>query len=150
MATITELTVGEELVPLQEVAVARRWLLELVSSTVFRLTLPAKDGTDIQLEVDCDGYPEKPPAWHFRNSETGDIDQNPDTPVGGSFLHSHGVICAPWNRLAYVAEDKRGPHSDWAIGNWRDNPKTQGTKTLLAMALRVAVELLGSYEKRRA
>jgi hypothetical protein len=149
MPTVTELVVAEELAPLAEVAARRGWGLEVVDSTAFRLILPAKDGSSIQLQVDCEGYAALPPAWHYRNPDSGVLDAPADTPLGGGFLHSHGVICAPWNRLAYAQCDSRGPHNEWDIGNWKTNTNTAGTKTLCAMALRIAYELRTSYTGRK-
>ena len=116
-----------------------------MDSTTFTLILPAKDGSSIQSIAECSDYPVLPPAWHFRNPESGALDQPRDTPRGGSFFHSSGVICAPWDRLAYRPQ---GPHGDWQISDWRSNPKAGGTRTLCAMALRIAVELRGQYEGR--
>lgn len=149
MATATELLVAEELDPLREVAAARGWYFQLVDSTTFILRLPANDGSWVELLVKCDSYPTLPPAWHFRNPDTGVLDSPADTPRGGAFFHSNGVICAPWNRLAYSAHWSRGPHGDWTLGDWRANPQTGATKMLCAMALRIAVELQGPYEGRR-
>lgn len=143
MATAAELTLGTELDAVRELLESRGWGL---TSPTFMLTLPAKDKSHIDFLVVCDRYPELPPAWHFRNPKTGLLDQPADTPVGGGFFHSSGVICAPWNRLAYTAP---GPHPEWDIGNWRQNPKTGATTTIPAMVLRLAVELAGSYTGRR-
>ena len=145
MVTAAALTVAEELIPLMCVAVERGWGLRLVNETEFVLTLPAKDGSIVQLQVECDGYPVIPPAWHFCNPSTGQLDQRRDIPRGGGFFHGAGVICAPWNRLAY---QPNGPHNDWTISDWKSNPHTGAAKTLCAMALRVAVELQGPYEGR--
>lgn len=146
MATASELAVAEELVSLARVAVERRWGLRVLNSDTFILTFPAKDGSNIQLKVDCSDYPVLPAAWHFRNPETGALDRPQDIPRGGSFFHGSGVICAPWNRLTYKPQ---GPHGDWQISDWRSNPKTGGARTLCAMALRIAVELQGPYVGRQ-
>lgn len=142
METVAELSMKEELKPLKEIASSKGWKFEqLVDSTNFTLGLPAQDGSWFWLLCCCDHYPGSPPAWHWLNPETKATDGLKDTPTGGGFFHGAGVICAPWNRLAYKSEDPRGPHGDWIIGNWRANPKTGGCKTLAAMALRIAVEL---------
>ena len=139
--TVAQLSVDEELEPLAQIAARRGWTVERQDATSFILNLPARDDSSFWLLCRCDGYPGLPPRWHWYNPETKAIDQPRDTPTGGAFFHSSGVICAPWNRLAYKSEDARGPHSDWTIGAWRTNEKTGGCKTLAAMALRVAVEL---------
>lgn len=146
MTTASAFAVAEELVPLAKVAAARGWELNILDAVTFTLALPAKDESTFHLLVECDDYAVLPPAWHFRNLATGALDQPGDIPRGGSFFHSAGVICAPWNRLAYKP---RGPHGDWQISDWRSNPKLGGARTLCAMALRIAVELRGSYEGRQ-
>lgn len=141
MNTATELTVIEESQPLQEISQTGRWQFEKVDTVRFRLGMKARDDSWFWLYVDCDRYPAVPPAWHWLNKTTGALNEQEDTPKGGGFLHGNGVVCAPWNRLAYRSENAKGPHSDWQIGNWKNNPKTGGCKTLAAMALRILHEL---------
>lgn len=149
--TVAELTVDEELEPLVAIARHRGWIVERRDTTSFVLTLPARDGSRFSLLCLCMGYPGVPPVWHRYNAGSKAIDQPSDTPTGGAFFHGAGVICAPWNRLAYRSEDARGPHSDWTIGAWRSNDKTGACRTLAAMALRIATELKAStYSGRKA
>jgi hypothetical protein len=144
------LLVKVELDALKENVTLMGWSMEQMDDLTFVLGLPAKDGGRYHLRVRCDGYPATPPAWHWFNPSTGKIDDPRDTPRGGGFLHGAGVICAPWNRLAYTTVDSRGPHADWTIGAWQGNPHTKACRTLSAMALRVAYELMKSYEGRLA
>lgn len=64
-----------------------------------------------------DDYREIPPRWIFTDSSWSDqvkkqnFPKGESTPFGSSIFHSNGVICAPFNRLAY--NDYNGPHSDW-------------------------------------
>jgi hypothetical protein len=126
------------------------WSLDELDGTTFVLGLPARDRTTFWVKAVCDGYPGQPPAWHWYNPATGLLDQKADTPAHVGFFHSNGVICAPWNRLAYTAVDTRGPHTDWNIGDWRANPKTGACRTLGAMALRIAQELQSRLQGRMA
>ncbi len=132
--------------PLADVAIARGWELRVLDPTTFTLAVPAKDGSRVHLLAECNDYPVLPPAWHFRSAAAGDLDRPEDIPRGGSFFHSSGVICAPWNRLAYKPQ---GPHGDWQTSDWRANVKVGGARTLCAMALRIAVELQGQYDGRQ-
>ncbi|TSD83640.1 hypothetical protein FFK22_036740 [Mycobacterium sp. KBS0706] len=150
MSTPAALLVKVELDALKENAGLMGWSIEQIDDLTFVLGLPAKDGATYHMRVRCDGYPATPPAWHWFNPETVRIDDRQDTPRGGSFLHPQGVICAPWNRLAYTAVDSRGPHPDWQIGAWQTNPYTGACRTLSAMALRIANELMQRYEGRLA
>jgi hypothetical protein len=150
MTTIAELTVQEEIGIVREVVESRGWELREVDGLHFVLGLPASDGSFFHLAVDCDDYPVKPAAWHWCDREGNGRDVVTNAPMGSEFFHSSGVICAPWNRLAYKTIDPRGPHGEWVPTDWRNNPYTKGCKTLCAMALRVAVELKGPrYHRKR-
>lgn len=149
MATATELILDSQIEDLRQNAELHSWYFKRVDSTTFMLGLSAKDGSDFALLVKCDGYAAKPPAWHWYNRETEAVDALCDTPLGGQFFHSSGVICAPWNRLAYKSEDPRGPHGNWNIGNWMNIRETGGTRTLAAMAGRIAYEFKVSYTGRK-
>jgi hypothetical protein len=105
--TPSDLLVQAERHALLENAVVMGWAFARDGDT-FVLGLPAKDGATYYLRPDCTGYPATPPAWHWFNPTTSAIDAKIDTPVGGNFLHGNGVICAPWNRLAYQSVDSRG------------------------------------------
>lgn len=141
MNTVAALVVTEQLGALRDNADLFGWSLEAIDETTFVLGLPGKDGGIYSLRVRCDDFPAKPPAWHWFNAQSGAIDNPGDTPKGGNFFHSAGVICAPWNRLAYQAIDPRGPHPEWNIGDWQSNPQNGACRTLSAMALRIAQEL---------
>ncbi|MET4214222.1 hypothetical protein [Bradyrhizobium sp. LA2.1] len=150
MTSPAALLVKVELDALKENAGLMGWTFEEIDDLTFVLGLPAKDGVTYHLRVRCDGYSATPPAWHWCNPATGKIDDPRDTPRGGNFFHPSGVICAPWNRLAYTMVDSRGPHSDWEIGVWQNNPHTKACHSLSAMALRIAHELTKKYEGRLA
>lgn len=143
MPTVAELTMAEEMVSLREIAAIRGWVLTELGTLRFHLELPAKDKSLFYLLVDCDQYKVLPPAWHWCDASGENTDRPTDTPKGSGFLHPSGVICAPWNRLAYKAVDPRGPHNDWCIGDWLANSHTAGCTTLTHMALRIYVELNG-------
>lgn len=141
MATLAELTIAEELAALREIAAARGWTFTVLDPLRFHLGFPASDKSVFYLLVACDLYPVQPPAWHWCNADGMRTDQLYDRPKGSGFLHQNGVICAPWNRLAYKSVDARGPHGDWTIGDWQKNSYTSGCTTLPHMALRIYVEL---------
>lgn len=149
MATAAELTVAEELIPLRETAADWGWALKEISPLTFLLGLPASDGSVFYLLVDCDDYAVTPPAWRWCDIDGGSIDAPHCTPDGSGFFHQNSVICAPWNRLAYSTIDARGPHGDWAIGDWKSNSYTKGCTTLCHMALRLFVELNSPRHKKQ-
>jgi hypothetical protein len=145
MATAGELVFDEQFGHLREIAASQGWQLE----RAFILGMKARDSSQFWLMADCTDYPALPPAWHWYNPTTRLLDQPVDTPKGGTFFHSSGCICAPWNRLAYKEVDPRGPHGNWDLANWMTNPKTGGCTTLSAMALRIQVELAGGLYQGR-
>lgn len=142
MATATELTVAEELAQLVEVAsAAKDWTVTPLGPVSFLLSVPAKGGVRLWVRCEADEYPTLPPIWRWCDHDGGALDMPHVTPNGGSaFFHGNGVICAPWNRLAYSKVDSRGPHGEWQISNWKAIPDTKECKTLAAMAIRIAVE----------
>ncbi len=142
MASVADLELSDELRYLEENATAQGWPLTKRSPDTFLIGLPAQDGSMFWLLCEHDRYPGMPPAWHWSNNDASALDQLRDTPIeNGGFLHGSGVICAPWNRLAYRSMDQRGLHGDWQIGDWRNNSYTLNCKTIPAMALRIFYEL---------
>ena len=123
-------------------------VFERVGERVFRVNLAARNGDRYQLEVECEGYPVEPAAFHWRNSQTGHLDAKADGPAPFDFFHGTGKICAPWNRLASLAG---GPHQEWQHVGWQRNPRTGGTTSLVAMILRIHTELKKSaYQGRHS
>ncbi len=93
------------------------WDQETLTFTL-RLTGPnGAESTEHYLLVGTfEDYRVLPPTWRFVDPRNGtDIGQpaypQPGPFPNGSVLHTNGVICAPWSRLAY--KDRGGPHSDW-------------------------------------
>jgi hypothetical protein len=142
MATATELIIAEELNQLQEVATNEDgWIVTALSSEEFLFGMPRKGGGELWVHCQADQYPTLPPIWQWCGADGTMLDDPRLVPVGGSsYFHTNGVLCAPWNRLAYSQVDSRGPHSDWAIGDWKSNPHNRECKTLAAMATRIAIE----------
>jgi hypothetical protein len=73
--------------------------------------------------ADCAWYPSAAPAWQFVNAAGASARSAYPAPgntpgISGSIFHRNGLICAPWNRLAYG--ELGGVHSDWGgIVNWK-------------------------------
>lgn len=72
-----------------------------------------------------DDYPVLPPTWRFLDPRTGEDVGKSGFPAagafpGGSVLHPSGIICAPWNRLAFkTAENPTGVHDNWGdLAGW--------------------------------
>lgn len=80
------------------------------------LTQP-NTGNQFFLHGDAENYKEEPPAWTFRGSSWQGGTNRHDYPgqivgaPGSTIFHSKGVLCAPFNRLAFKRNG--GPHGDW-------------------------------------
>lgn len=53
----------------------------------------------------------------------------------GRFFHGHPCICHPCSRKAYKSEG--GPHKDWTLGGWRQNPHVGTLTTIKAILLAI-------------
>jgi hypothetical protein len=141
MATATELIVAEELRQLEEVAHNQGWTVTRLTPESFLLGVPRNGGGELWMRCEADQYPALPPIWRWCGPGGSMVDDARVTPNGGSgYFHSNGVLCAPWNRLAYSTMDSRGPHGDWTLGDWKSNPQTRACTTFAAMGSRIALE----------
>ena len=147
MDTVEDLIVESEITAVGENARLHGWAFERVGPRCFRVTLNARNGDIFQVEVECEGYPVRPAAFHWRNRETGQLAHNADTPEPYNFFYQTGQICAPWNRLASMDD---GPHPEWVQANWKQQAETRGTVSLAAMVSRIHHELQSDqYNGRR-
>jgi hypothetical protein len=147
MATVGDLAVESQIAAVEENAQLHGWEFERIGPRCFRVSLPARNGDIYQLEVEYKGFPAEPAAFHWRNIDTGALDQSVDAPQPYDFFHKSGRICAPWNRLA---SEPGGPHLKWVRANWQQESQTKGTITLAAMVLRIHHELRSvRYQGRR-
>jgi hypothetical protein len=108
-------------------------------------THPA-DKSAARLHADVTGYKAQPPAWRF-------IAADKDTPEVvrvakpgpldcgiGTMFHTNGVICAPFNRLAF--RDHGGPHNDWAdLTAWQSIRGWVTARRLGEMLAQIALHL---------
>lgn len=123
------------------------WEFESVGDHQFRIALATQNGDAYQIEVNYEGFPGLPPAFHWRDMRTGELDQLISSPNPYNYFHGSGKICAPWNRLA---SGEGGPHQEWELAAWQSNPYTKGTTTLSAMILRIHIELKSdNYQGRQ-
>ena len=149
MSTISHLTVEEELAFLREVAESRGWVLQQQDPLHFSLRLPASEVRTITF---------RSIATIIRSSRRRGTGAMP-TAAGATTVPTRPQAPAFSIRTASFAlrgivsrtrqVDARGPHPEWVMGDWRNNPHTKGCKTLCAMALRIFVELNGPHYKKR-
>lgn len=96
-----------------------------------------------------DDYRVLPPTWRFLDPRTGEDTGNTGFPhpgsfPGGSVLHSNGVVCAAWNRLAFkTAENPTGVHEDWGdLAGWEKVGSTYTqARTIPDMLARLRAEV---------
>jgi len=76
------------------------------------------DQSSMRWHAHLGGYRAFPPAWTCFQREEGKDAFKSRFPKAGSvpggassIFHSAGVICAPFNRLAF--QEHSGPHADW-------------------------------------
>src|SRR5262249_39401265 len=137
-STVSEMIAAQEIVDLREVAAVMGWGFKELSPDRFSISMGARDRDIYYLHVELAEYRGMPAVWRLVSKDQVP-DRLEDAPKGGGFLHSNGVICAPWNRLAYKKIDSRGPHEDWELASWLTNAHTGACTTLAAMALRIHV-----------
>ena len=138
MAAVGDSIVAKQLQDVRELSPYYGWEFESVGDHRFRIALAAKNGDTYQIEVNYEGFPGQPPAFHWRDMQTGKLDQLISSPNPYNYFHGSGKICAPWNRLA---SGEGGPHQEWELASWQSNPYTKNTTTLAAMILRIQTEL---------
>lgn len=120
---VTDAAIAAELPGAQAWATRQHVALDtrLVLQRILRLVLLQGTGNEaFYLQGAFDDYRELPPAWDWRDKNWSTNEglhlspNSPSTPFGSSmFLRqdSKGIICAPFNRLAYKTSG--GPHADW-------------------------------------
>lgn len=147
-SAVDDLIVEKQIANVEENSMAHGLQFERISARRFRMSLTARNGDVYQIEVGCENFPTLPPSFHWRNRNTGDLDEVADSPAPYGFFHPSGRICAPWNLLASM---EGGPHTEWVSTSWQQNESTRGTITLSAMVLRIHHELRTSaYRGRRS
>lgn len=114
-ATMTRATVEAELVGARAWAARHNWALHWLPEDLVLRAATYHNPVHRLIEVMglCDSYRALPPAWRFVSPGTDQSEKRwfPSADPGGLIFHGDGVICAPWNRLAY--KEHGGPHDNW-------------------------------------
>jgi len=124
-ATTVRATVEAELVGARAWAARHNWSLHwLAEDLVLRAaTYHTAVHQLVEAVAECDSYRALPPAWRFVDPGTDQSEPKwfPSAHPAGSIFHGNGLICAPWNRLAY--SEHGGPHNDWnGAASWLQVP----------------------------
>ncbi len=159
------LAAGSEVVPLdvtqavmdgESAAIAawadrHQWSIDSASdgsALIARASHPVT-GNHVDFHADLTGYPAVPPAWTCQDEAGASGSRAYPAPgttpaITGSIFHTLPVICAPWNRLAYVVHN--GPHSDWgAPTEWKTaGPSYTQAHTIADMLAALRLHLLVS------
>lgn len=115
---------------------ARRGLQLVYDPVELTVSLALRGPADADGEVEAyllhgsfDGYRLLPPIWKFMHPITGaDVGLCAyPRPTGASVLHSGGLICAHWSRMAYSQHG--GPHGNWGAPTAWQQP-VEGTVAL--------------------
>jgi len=118
-ATVARASVEAELDAARVWAARHDWILSWEAETLLlRLATYHRPAQRlVELLAKTDGYRALPPAWMFVRPGTEEANAAVFPAAGnmpgiGSIFHGSGVICAPWNRLAYT--EHGGPHDNWS------------------------------------
>lgn len=92
------------------------------------------------IGIQFDNYKEWPVYIEFvdpQNGQMGTKNAYPCGKIDGFFNFIEGVplICHPSSRKAYG--DLKGPHKDWNLIGWENNPKTGALKNIHAILLAI-------------
>lgn len=84
----------------------------------------------------CDNYREWPPYIDFVDPISGQEGVKNAYPLSSDgFFHQNIFICHPCSRKAYG--DLKGPHGDWKLIDWENNPKAGALRNIPAMLLAI-------------
>ena len=128
----TDAAIADELPGAMAWATRRQIVMDTRSIPVrtLRLVLVQPDTNEkFYLQGTFEDYRAHPPLWQWFDASWSSTDAlhlspqdagNRPAALGGSMFINHngkGLICAPFNRLAYGAHE--GPHSDWgSLAQW--------------------------------
>jgi hypothetical protein len=82
--------------------------------------LPDADPEPYLIRGELADFDALPIIWRFLDPRTGGMIGTGAYPqaASNSVIHSQGLICAPWSRLAYQIHG--GPHPDWGeLADWK-------------------------------
>lgn len=126
--------VRSELERIQKFGEKCGWLLSEIDEANLSFSVLMKSPIDQQeyiLEVIFTDYPELPLILEFIDPETKARGTKNAYPKNDdSFFHAAPCICNPCSRKSYKQFHANGPHQDWQLIGWQQNPKVGELKTL--------------------
>jgi len=139
--------VRKELEDCQNDALRNHWEISRIDEQNQIFTVKMKspiDNEDYIIEMKFDNYKQLPLYIEFIDPKTGERGTKNAYPASkgkfGVFFHGFPCICHPCSRKAYTP----GPHGDWALTGWQQNPQigllTNIRAILLAIYSRISNE----------
>lgn len=126
------------------------WLISDIDepNQTFKVTMISLlDNETYILEIIFSDYPELPLIMDFVHPKSGKkAVKNAYPKNDDSFFHPAPCICNPCSRKSYKSFDSLGPHQDWQLIGWKENPKV-GTLTSLDSILRTIYSRINSKGK---
>jgi hypothetical protein len=120
-------------------ALRNHWEISPIDESTQTFTVKMKSPIDNQeylIEIKFDNYKEMPLNIEFIDT-TGARGIKNAYPLGrgkyGSFFHGLPCICHPCSRKAYSP----GPHGDWALAAWQQNPQVGSLTNVRAILLAI-------------
>jgi hypothetical protein len=145
---ITIASVEDELPALFAFGQRYGWAIKWIPDSLVLLAdgkHPADD-SPARIHGDVSSYRALPPAWRFIVVDGDTTDKVRAVKSGclpggiSSMFHDNGVICAPFNRLAY--QEHGGPHSDWnGPPRWLEVKGKVSATTLAEMLAQILLHL---------
>lgn len=148
---VTIAVVEGEMPAVEAYAVRHGWRLDWQRDdlALFAEASHPADKTPMRWKADVASYRALPPIWSCFQGKTKENETSwaPRFPKGGtlpggvqSIFHSSGVICAPFNRLAFA--EHAGPHGDWGgSANWLSVRGTVRATNLAEMIAQIEAHL---------
>jgi hypothetical protein len=126
--------VKSELERIERFAENGGWFLSEIDQANQLFTVSMKspiDGQEYILEVIFSDFPELPLILEFIDPVTKQKGTKNAYPKNDdSFFHAAPCICNPCSRKSYIQFQANGPHQDWQLIGWQQNPKVGALITL--------------------
>jgi len=114
------------------------WKVSHINETNQFFTVKMVSPVDDELyiiKITFDNYKSIPLYIDFVDPESGKSGVQRAYPKStgnaGNWFHKHPCICHPCSRKAYKTEG--GPHKNWTLGGWRQNPKVGSLTSIKAI-----------------
>jgi len=133
-SSISLLKVKQEIEEISVFAGKCGWLISDIDepTLTFRVKMTSPiDQENYIMEIKFDNYPEIPPLIEFIDPISDEKGTKRAYPKSkDSFFHGAPCICNPFSRKSYKEFDPIGPHQDWKMIGWQNNPKAGSIKNI--------------------